>query len=104
MSAHRQGCSFARSARCTCAYLAQWDRSPAYTAPAFAATQPDQVAEIGFPALPVSGSTDARLYILQLEHQGLRDRIKAQQRWNLFLLMVLAAEGVYITGHATGWF
>jgi hypothetical protein len=30
--------------------------------------------------------------------------MKSQVRWNLFLLMVLAANGIYITGHATGWF
>jgi hypothetical protein len=170
---HRKGCSFARSARCTCAYLAQWDRSPAYTAPSFAASdyqtqfpsvphayvegnlsdaiyarpaalrgnapgifpmeekdyypqvdkpgltaltvngeiwgprttaEAEKVTEIGFPALPAPDSTAARLYILQLEHQGLRDRMKSQVRWNLFLLMVLAANGIYITGHATGWF
>jgi hypothetical protein len=32
---HRSGCAFGRTARCTCTYLAQWDKRPAYTAPAF---------------------------------------------------------------------
>lgn len=32
---HRDGCSFGRTARCNCTYLAQWDRAPEYTAPTF---------------------------------------------------------------------
>lgn len=32
---HRNGCSFGRTARCNCTYLAQWDRTPEYTAPTF---------------------------------------------------------------------
>lgn len=30
---HREGCAVVRTGRCTCAYLAQWDRKPEYTAP-----------------------------------------------------------------------
>lgn len=32
---HRKGCAFGRTARCTCTYLKQWDRAPAYTAPTY---------------------------------------------------------------------
>ena len=32
---HRKGCSFGRTARCNCTYLAQWDKTPEYTAPTF---------------------------------------------------------------------
>lgn len=32
---HRQGCAFGRTARCTCTYITQWDRTPDYTTPTF---------------------------------------------------------------------
>lgn len=35
---HVKGCAFGRTARCTCMYIKHWDKSPAYTAPAFAPT------------------------------------------------------------------
>lgn len=37
---HRKGCSFGRTARCNCTYLAQWDKAPEYTAPTFRAEPP----------------------------------------------------------------
>jgi hypothetical protein len=43
---HRPGCAFGRTARCTCTYLAQWDKHPAYTAPAFSGG-PDKPALLG---------------------------------------------------------
>lgn len=32
---HRSGCSHPRTGKCICAYLAQWDKHPGYTAPTF---------------------------------------------------------------------
>jgi hypothetical protein len=43
---HRKGCAFGRTARCTCTYLAQWDKHPDYTAPAFSGG-PDKPALLG---------------------------------------------------------
>jgi hypothetical protein len=43
---HRKGCAFGRTARCTCTYLAQWDKHPEYTAPAFSGG-PDKPALLG---------------------------------------------------------
>lgn len=40
---HRPGCSFGRTARCNCTYLAQWDRTPEYTAPAFRIETADEL-------------------------------------------------------------
>jgi hypothetical protein len=56
---HRKGCAFGRTARCTCTYLAQWDKHPDYTAPAFSGG-PDKPA-LHLPVVIATGGDPAEL-------------------------------------------
>jgi hypothetical protein len=58
---HRSGCAFGRTARCTCTYLAQWDKAPAYTAPAFSGGPDKPAPKLHLPVVIATGGDPAEL-------------------------------------------
>jgi hypothetical protein len=100
-STHRLGCGHARTGSCICAFLSQWDSKPALPE----GTWEDRPlgADITTPAKNFPVPERAVVQVQKATIGTLTRELSSQKRWNLALLVLLAAEGAYIAGMTFGW-
>lgn len=97
---HRLGCGHARTGSCICAFLSQWDSKPALPLLDTGMDSPE-AALFKHPGTLIP--TEAALQVNRATIGTLTRELNSQKRWNLALLVLLAAEGAYIAGTTFGW-